>query len=83
MRWLDSITNSMDMNLSKHFPGGASGKESTCQCRRHKRQEFYPWVGKILWSRKWHPTPIFLPGKFHGQRSVRAMSMGPQNVRRN
>ena len=28
-----------------------------------------PWVGKIPWRRKWHATPIFLPGKSHGQRS--------------
>ena len=35
--------------------------ESIClQCWR---QGFYPWVGKIFWSRKWQPTPIFLPGK--------------------
>ena len=60
MRWLESITNSMDMNLSKHFPGGTSGKESTCQCRRHKRHGFNPWVRKILWRRKWQPTPVFL-----------------------
>ena len=50
--------------------GGASGKESTCQCRRHKKWRFDPWVGKILWSRKWQPTPVFLPGKFHGQRRI-------------
>ena len=31
---------------------------------------FDPWVGKIPWSRKWQPTPVFLPGKFHGQRSL-------------
>ena len=29
---------------------------------------FDPWVGKIPWSRKWQPTPVFLLGKFHGQR---------------
>ena len=29
------------------FTGGASGKEPTCRCRRHKRPRFYPWVGKI------------------------------------
>ena len=29
----------------------------------------YPWVGKIPWSRKWQPTPVFLPGESHGQRS--------------
>ena len=28
------------------------------------------WVGKIPWRRRWHPTPIFLPGKFHGGRSL-------------
>ena len=35
------------------FPGGASGKEPACQCRKHKRQGFNPWVGKILWRRSW------------------------------
>ena len=29
-----------------------------------------PWVGKIPWRRKWQPTPVFLPGEFHGQRSL-------------
>ena len=29
-----------------------------------------PWVGKIPWRRKWQPTPIFLPGEFHGQKSL-------------
>ena len=50
------------------FPGGARDKESTCQCRRHKGYGFDPWVRKIPWSRKWHLTPEFLPGKF--QRSL-------------
>ena len=31
---------------------------------------FNPWVGKISWRRKWQPTPVFLPGKFHGQGSL-------------
>ena len=52
------------------FLGGASGKECACQCRRCKRRGFSPWVGKIPWSRKWQPTPVFLPEKFHGQRSL-------------
>ena len=56
--------------LKKGFPGGASCKESTCQCRRHKRPGFDPWVGKIPWRRKWQPTPVFLPGEFCGQRSL-------------
>ena len=48
------------------FSGGSSGKPS-CQCRRHK---FDPWVRKIPWRRKWQPTPVFLPGKSHRQRSL-------------
>ena len=52
------------------FPGGTSDKESTCQCRRHKRLGFDPWVRKIPWRRAWQPTPAFLPGESHGQRSL-------------
>ena len=44
-----------------------SGKESACQRRKHA---FDPWVGKIPWRWKWQPTPVFLPGKFHGYRSL-------------
>ena len=51
-----------------------SGKESFCQCKRHRRCGFDPWVGKIPWRRKWQPTPIFLPGKSHGQRSLEGYS---------
>ena len=31
---------------------------------------FDPWVRKMLWKRKWQPTPVLLPGKFHGQSSL-------------
>ena len=34
------------------------------------RSGFDPWVGKIPWRREWLPTPVFLPGEFHGQRSL-------------
>ena len=37
------------------------------QCRRPR---FDPWVGKIPWGREWLPTPVFLPGEFHGERSL-------------
>ena len=46
--------------LLRGFPGSVSGKELSCQCRRNKRWEFDPWVGKILWRRKCQPIPIFL-----------------------
>ena len=44
-----------------------SGKESTWQ---FSTLGFNPWVGKIHWRREWQPTPVFLPGKFHGQRNL-------------
>ena len=58
------------------FSGGDSGEEPACQCRRHKRLGFYPPVGKIPWRRQWQPTPVFLPEKFHGQRSLAATVHG-------
>ena len=52
------------------FPGGPSGKEPACQCRRHERRGFSPWTGKVPWRGAWQqPTPVFLPGGSHGQRS--------------
>ena len=52
------------------FPGGTSDKETTCQCRRHKRRGFDPWVRKIPLKRAWQPTAVFLPRESNGQRSV-------------
>ena len=56
------------------FPGGASGKEPACQCRRHKRHRFNPWVGKIPWRRAWQRSLVFLPEESHGQRSLASYS---------
>ena len=50
------------------FPGGASGKEPACQCRRH-----------IPWRTAWKSIPVFLPRESHRQRSL-AGSMGLQRV---
>ena len=58
------------LNIMPKLPRWRSGEESTRQYRRHRRCGFNPWVGKLLWRRKWQPTPVFLPGKFHGQRSL-------------
>ena len=49
------------------LPRWFSGKESAYQCKRHR---FNPWVRKIPWRRAWHPTPVFMPGESHGQRSL-------------
>ena len=43
------------LHLVTGFPRWWSGRESACQCRRHKRQGFNPWVRKIPWSRTWQP----------------------------
>ena len=62
------------------FSGDASGKEPACQCSRHKRLGFDPWVGKIPWRRAWQPTPVFLPGESHVQRSLVGCSPWSQRV---
>ena len=49
------------------LPWWLGGKEPSCQCRR---LGFDPWIKKIPWRRKWQPTPVFLPGKSRGQRSL-------------
>ena len=43
---------------------------SRMQCRRRRRPEFNPWIRKIPWRRKWQPTPVFLSGISHGQKSL-------------
>ena len=40
-----------------------------------KRSRFDPWFGKFPWRRRWQPTPVFLPGEFHGQRSLVTYSL--------
>ena len=49
------------------LPWWLSGKESACQCRR---LGFEPWVREMPWGRKWQSTPVFVPGKYHRQRSL-------------
>ena len=49
-----------------YFPGGSDGKESAAIWRLG----FSLWFGKILWRREWLLTPVFLPGEFHGHRSL-------------
>ena len=46
--WLDTLESYITL-----FPGGASGKELPCQCRRHKRPGFNHRDGKIPWRRAW------------------------------
>ena len=75
-RWMDKDVRSILIYMYVLYvyilgcPAGAGGKESTCQYMRHRRHRFYPWVGKIPWKKTWQPTPVFLPGESHGQRSL-------------
>ena len=45
------------------FHGSISSKEPPCQCRRHKRCRFYPWIRKIPWRRAWQSTLSILAWK--------------------
>ena len=58
------------IQISISIQRSASGKEHACWCRRHKKYGFDPCVRMIPWGREWHPTPVFLSGESHGQRSL-------------
>ena len=57
----------MDSLLLSHWESPRLMAWICLQCRR---PGFDPWVGKILWRRKWQAIPRFLPGEVHGQRSL-------------
>ena len=48
-----------------------SDTKSACQSKRHRRCGLNPWVRKIPCGRRWQLTPVFLPGEFRGQRSLK------------
>ena len=54
------------LTCSMDFPGGSDSRV----CLQCGTPGFNPWVGKISWRRKWQPTPVFMPGKSHAQRSL-------------
>ena len=55
------------------FPSSSAVKNLS-PYTRGKRSKFNLWVGKIPWSRAWQPTPVFLPEKYHRQRSLAGYS---------
>ena len=57
-----------------HSVNTAPRVECAYQCRRHRSRGFNLWIRKIPWKRKWQPSLVFLPGKFHGQRSLAVYS---------
>ena len=68
----------MSCNFSLSFPrnagfsGGSDSKESVCNTTGPRLN---PRVGKIPWRREWQPTPVFLPGEFHEQKSLVGCSL--------
>ena len=63
--WLfkNIYVNDLILSSTACFPGGASGKEPACQCKRRKSHRFEPWIGKIPCRKAQPPTPVFLPGE--------------------
>ena len=57
-------------------PGSSVGKSSPANVG-DTRHGFSSWVGEIPWRKKWQPTPVSLPGKCHGQRSLAGCSPWP------
>ena len=65
------VSNEQQSDLVTHILTQVThSKESACQGRRCRRYRIHLRVRKILRRRKWQPTPIFLPGKPHVQRSL-------------
>ena len=81
LEWLAiSSSNLIPAIVYIGFPRWLSGKESACQCRRYG---FNP-PGRPPWRRKWQPSPVFLLGKSHGQRSLARYSpCGHKRIRHN
>ena len=76
--WTYILKKCTILTIYTTFPG-ASAVKIHLQCGRHG---FHPWVGKIPWRKKWQPTPVFLPGGSHGQRSLVSNSLwGCKRVR--
>ena len=69
----DYLTDNINFKWASQW---LSGKKSTCQCWRHRKPRFDPWVGKIAWRRKWQANPVILPGKSHRQRILVSYTPG-------
>ena len=57
------------------LPRCHSGKGAACQWQEVQETQGGPWAGKVSSSRKWQSSPVFLPKKFHGQRSLVSYSL--------
>jgi len=74
MFFILSLLNLTSSPLSGDFP--VAQKVKNLPARQETRVP--SWVGKFLWRREWQSTPVFLPGEFHGQRSLVGYSLWGQ-----
>ena len=76
------LRDDSELEVKVGFPGGASAKDPACQCRRHKRREFDPWVGKVPWRKAGQSTAVLLPGESPRTEEAGGLqSMGSQRLR--
>ena len=68
-------TVSYKLALVRHLPGLPGWLSCERIHLQSRRPGFDPWLRKIPWRRKWQPTPVLLPGKSHGQRSLVGYSL--------
>ena len=55
-------------------PGGTAVKNLPANAEDTRDAGSVPGLGRFPWRRKWQPTPVFLPGQFHGQRNLAGYS---------
>ena len=73
--WVACEIQTLKMRYTfSELPRWRQWKRILLQCRRQRRHQFDPWIGKIPWRRTWQPTPVFLPGKSQGQRILAGYS---------
>ena len=65
------VSGILQVDMRRAFPSGLDDKKNLPAMQK---TGFNPWAGKIVWRREWQPTPVFLPGEFHGQRSLAGYS---------
>ena len=68
--WMDRFLSRFNHLFRRLWASPVAPWWRNCLQCRCKRCRFNSWVGKIPWRRKWQPTPVFLPGKSHGERSL-------------
>ena len=70
--------SSKELDMTERLNNGEYGASLVAQMVKNtpqcSRPGFVFWVRKIPWRREWQPTPVFLPGRFHGQRSLAGYS---------